>query len=338
MDFQFCYRNLHSFHSIYRDINIGGFFMLEQLGFNMVTIPLPFRLNHVNCFIAEGENGYIIIDTGLNNEDASKVWNEVIENKPIEKIIITHLHPDHYGYAGELQQLTNAPVSITKIDAETAKYVWEDQPLKALKEDYSRSNVPEKIADGIIDITKQFVPYVSPLPSVEHYFNEGDMIYLSGNCYEVIFTPGHSDGLICLYNKEKNVLFSTDHILPKITPNISYWFYGKENPLSDYEKSLQKIKKLNAGFVIPSHGKPFYDANERIKQIWAHHLERFDMTLEALGKVNSVFEVCHYLFEQELNVYEYQFAIGETLAHLEYLRGKGECARELIGGKWYYSK
>src|SRR5690625_857417 len=91
MDFQFCYRNLHSFHSIYRDINIGGFFMLEQLGFNMVTIPLPFRLNHVNCFIAEGENGYIIIDTGLNNEDASKVWNEVIENKPIEKIIITHL-------------------------------------------------------------------------------------------------------------------------------------------------------------------------------------------------------------------------------------------------------
>src|SRR5699024_7910323 len=104
----------------------------------------------------------------------------------------------------------------------------------------------------------KFVPYVSPLLSVDHYFNEGDMIYLSDNVYEVIFTPGHSDGLICLYNKENNVLFSTDHILPKITPNISYWFYGKQNPLGDYEKSLQKIKKLNAEFVIPSHGKPFY--------------------------------------------------------------------------------
>jgi len=64
------------------------------------------------------------------------------------------------------------------------------------------------------------------------------MIYLSGNCYEVIFTPGHSDGLICLYNKEKNVLFSTDHILPRITPNISYWFYGEKNPLQSFQNAL----------------------------------------------------------------------------------------------------
>src|SRR5699024_11704413 len=124
---------------------------------------------------------------------------------------------EHYRYAAEIQQSTHAPVSITKIDADTVKYVWEDQPLKALKEDYSRSNVPEQIADGLIDITKQFAPYVSPLPSVEHYFNEGDMIYLSGNCYEVIFTPGHSDGLICLYNKEKKALFPTNNIFRKIT-------------------------------------------------------------------------------------------------------------------------
>ncbi len=312
--------------------------MLDQLRLKMLTISLPFRLNHVNCFVAEGENGYIIIDTGLNNDESKNIWNDVIKEKPIERILITHLHPDHYGYAGTLQKATNAPLSITEIDAKTAKYIWEEQPLRQLREDYERSNVPQNVIEGIIDITKNFVSKVSPLPKIDHYFQEGEKVHLSGFEYEVLFTPGHSDGLICLYNKDKNVLISTDHILPKITPNISHWFYGKGNPLHDYEESLQKVKKLNAAYVIPSHGEPFYDANKRIDQIWSHHLERFDITLTALKKVNSVFDVCHYLFPQELNVYEYQFAIGETLAHLEYLRGKGECERELVNGKWHYRK
>lgn len=77
-------------------------------------------------------------------------------------------------------------------------------------------------------------------------------------------------------------------------------------------------------------------ANERIEQIWDHHEERFAITLEALKKVGTIFEVCHFLFKKDLNIYEYQFAIGETVAHLEYLRAKGECRRELHNGIWYY--
>src|SRR5699024_1925065 len=95
-------------------------------------------------------------------------------------------------------------------------------------------------------------------------------------------TPGHADGMVTFYNKEKNVLLSTDHILPKITPNISYWFHGNPDPLASYLHSLDEIKKLDADFVIPSHGKPFHGANERIEEIKSHHEDRLTETLEAI--------------------------------------------------------
>jgi len=310
--------------------------MLDELGIKRKKIPLPFRLNHVNCFIAEGEKGYILIDTGLNNNQTKEIWDAFFSDKVLEKIYITHLHPDHYGYAGRLQEQTGAHLSISKIDADIAKYIWQEQPLHLLQEDYNRANVPEKITQGIVELTKNFVPFVAPLPTVHHYFQEGEKIQIGKELFEVIWTPGHSEGLVCFYNKEKSVLFSTDHILPNITPNISYWFYGEQNPLQSYEHSLEKMKQYDAQYVIPSHGDPFYNANERIEQIWNHHLERFAITLDALKKVGTVFEVCHYLFEKEFNVYEYQFAIGETVAHLEYLRAKGECYRELHNGTWQY--
>lgn len=312
--------------------------MLEKLGIEMVTIPLPFRLNHVNCFVAKGNDGDVIIDTGLHDERAIKAWDQVLMQRHVTDILLTHIHPDHTGYAGALQKRTGAKVSMTEIDSKVYDHIWTESGLKLLEKDYRLSAVPEDISEGIMAITKEFVPYVSPQPNVNHFLQEGEKIQFGKGEYEVIATPGHSEGLIVLYNEHDRVLLSTDHILPKITPNISYWFYGERNPLQSYENSLQKIKQLDAEYVIPSHGKPFYGANERIDEIWAHHLERFDMTLEAIKDGAPVFAVCEALFSFELTTYDYQFAVGEAIAHLEYLRAKGECERTEHAGKWIYQR
>lgn len=310
----------------------------KKLGIEMMTIPLPFRLNHVNCFIAEGENGYTIIDAGLHDKAAIQAWEPVVKERNIADIIITHIHPDHSGYAGALQEKTGANVSMTEVDANAYEQIWTPSAPPKLQRDYELAAVPEDISKGIIDITKNFSPQILPRPKVNHFLQEGEMIQFGTGEYEVLFTPGHSEGLIVLYNKNDNVLLSTDHILPRITPNISYWFYGEPNPLQSFEHSLQKIKELNADLVIPSHGKPFYDANQRIDEIWEHHLERFDMTLEAIKGGATVFEVCDILFPFELNTYDYQFAIGEAIAHLEYLRGKNKCTRTVHQGVWVYEQ
>src|SRR5690606_1110263 len=156
--------------------------------------------------------------------------------------------------------------------------------------------------------------------------------------YEVLFVPGHSDGMVCFYQREHNALLAADHILPHITPNISYWFHGDPNPLLTYMRSLEKIRKLDVEWVIPSHGQPFQGANKRIDELLAHHEERLDATWKMLEQPLTIFEVRERLFDRPLTVHEMRFAVGETLAHLEYLRSEGRCERAMEGERWVYKQ
>lgn len=310
--------------------------MLEEYGLRLIRLELPFRLNHVNCFLAEGIDGYTVIDAGLHNEKTVKRWEEELAGKEVKHLIITHYHPDHYGYAGSFQERYGTSVSMSQIDAENGLFSWEKELLTKLGKYYRLSGIPEQIARQMIENTEAFVPRVQPYPTISHYLEEGEKIVLGKYEYEVIFTPGHSEGLVTFYNQEKNTLLSTDHILPKITPNISHWFHGDSNPLSSYFDSLDKIAALEVDFIIPSHGKPFHDGHLRVLELKAHHHERLEALHEIIQAGRTVYEACEQLFNKQLNIHETRFAIGETLAHLEYLRLNGGCQREQQGEVYVY--
>lgn len=320
--------------TVQRDHDINA--LLKSYQLYSITLDLPFRLNHVNCFLAEEDDGWKVIDTGLHNEKTVSRWNDILEDKKVNEIIITHYHPDHFGYAGGMQEKTGARLQMTEIDANMALNAWQEAFLSSLNDKYEMAGIPSEIADGMTKNTEDFVERVTPYPTVDSYLVEGKMIQIGKYQYEIIHTPGHSDGLVCFYNKERNMLLSTDHILPKITPNISYWFHGDPNPLKSYLHSLEKIKALDADLVIPSHGKPFYGANDRIDEIMKHHEERLGVLLEAIAGGATIYEACGKLFRKKLNIHETRFAIGETFAHLEYLRNKGECKREMRNGVYLY--
>ncbi|PLT35373.1 MBL fold metallo-hydrolase [Bacillus sp. V5-8f] len=312
--------------------------MLEQLEVSCVTIDLPFRLNHVHCFVAKGENGWTIMDAGLNNSVTDTSWKPILEKHEINHIIISHYHPDHYGYAGRLQELTGADVSMTETDKNTALVLWGKGFSDSLRKNYYKCGIPTDMADSMAGNEAGFISQVSPHPRVSNYLKNGDKILFGKYEYEVLDAPGHSNGLICLFNREKRVLFSTDHILPKITPNISYHFHGEKNPLNKFLQSLDKFKRLEAEYVIPSHGKPFTNANARINEIIDHHEERLSKLHEILRTPTTVYEACQNLFGKAFNPHEMRFAIGETIAHLEYLLKKGECEKEELQGTYIYRR
>jgi glyoxylase-like metal-dependent hydrolase (beta-lactamase superfamily II) len=311
--------------------------MFEMLGLHLVKLELPFRLNHVNCFLGEGENGWVVMDAGLHNAYTEKRWEEELNGKEVSEIWITHYHPDHFGYAGGLQKKTEAILSMSKVDAELGLGSWEGNFLSTLEKNYELAGIPKEVAKQMVHNTESFIERVQPYPEVNHYFEEGENVKFGKYEYEIIFTPGHSDGLIVFFNKEKSVLLSTDHLLPKITPNISYWFHGDPNPLASYLQSLEKIRQLNAEIVIPSHGKPFFKANKRIDEIKHHHEIRLESLLEELADHgHTVYEASQKLFSTINTIHETRFAIGETLAHLEYLRYKGDLKREIVNGYYIY--
>jgi glyoxylase-like metal-dependent hydrolase (beta-lactamase superfamily II) len=309
--------------------------LLNELGIESIRISLPFRLDHVNCFMAKGEEGWIVIDTGLHNEKSVAAWDEHLKDREIGEIIITHHHQDHYGYAGGMQNKTGARVAMTQRTV-NLRVFWEDSWFKEVAEHYHACGIPKEYIDQMIQYIKGAVKTVSPHPKVNHILEEGDRIVLGNYEYEVIITYGHAEGMICLYNKEKNVLFPADHILPGITPNVSYRFIGDQNPIASFQKNLKKVRKLNAEWVIPSHGRPFYDCNRRIDELLAHHEERLEKTMDILHEDSTIYEVAMKLFNRKLTVHEMRAAIGETLAHLMYLYHQGDCKKNLVQGKWIY--
>ncbi|HET7657792.1 MAG TPA: MBL fold metallo-hydrolase [Bacillales bacterium] len=312
--------------------------IFKELEITPVRIDLPFRLNHVNVFMAEGEEGWKILDTGLHDERTEAKWDELLDGKKVSDLLISHYHPDHFGCAGYLQRKTGARVSMSEIDADSGIHVWEEDFILKIRQNYVLAGVPEETAVQMTSNTKEFTSKVTPYPKIDHYFKEGDLVQFGRYSYEVLFAPGHSDGLVVLYCKEKNILLSTDHILPKITPNIAYWFHGIENPLAVYMESLKKIRKLDIDFVIPCHGRPFHNANERIDEILEHHRKRVESTLYNIGKGSDIYSVCRRLFNKPLNIHETRFALGETIAHLEYLRHRGEVKREMGDTCWLYKR
>src|SRR5690625_518408 len=116
--------------------------LLEKLGVQLVKLDLPFRLNHVNCFLAEGEDGWVVIDAGLHNEATIKRWEQALAGKTVTDLYVSHYHPDHFGYIGGLQQKMGVEsgiiprVSMSKVDAEAGLSDRSDRLVETLHNDY----------------------------------------------------------------------------------------------------------------------------------------------------------------------------------------------------------
>ena len=146
----------------------------------------------------------------------------------------------------------------------------------------------------------------------------------------MIWTPGHSDGHICLFRERDGVFLAADHVLPRITPNVGlYSEYDRSNPLGDYLNSLLKVANLPARIVLPGHGDPFPNLAGRVQEIIDHHAEREMQILALLGdRPQDAYQLAKQLFGQRLKTNEaLRMGVAETLSHLEHLRLGGHVAQ-----------
>ncbi|GAB6154542.1 MBL fold metallo-hydrolase [Desulfosporosinus burensis] len=306
--------------------------IFEPLGIYKVKLPLPFRLNHVNCHAVKGTLGWWLIDAGLSREATVEGWMQFFEEhaiKPsdIKGIYLTHFHPDHYGCAGWLQNYSGAPVYIGEIDADRIERYWKGKYaiLDALDTLFRDNGMPNDIVKETIGSVDNLIRYTSPHAELTT-LKAGQVVTIGDFEYQVILTPGHTDGHICFYNVEQGVLLSGDHLLPEISSNISLWPQtgADPNPLENFLLAIDSIRSLNCKLVLPAHGKPFSTVEERISQLEAHHKARLQEMKDCIGSGATAYQVCQQVFRQDLSFHELRFAMAETLAHLVYLTYKGE--------------
>lgn len=290
-----------------------------------IKSPLPFPLRWVNSYIIRGSKGCTLIDPGLHTEESKANWLRVLKEqnidfRDIEKIVLTHHHPDHYGLSGWFQEKTNAPVFMSEKAYGQAVRLWgEDTTINHdLIALFVKHGMSTETADLMLPHLESFIPLVSPQPKVDCLI-PGGSITLGDSEYLMIAADGHAAGQLCFYNQEHEEMFCGDQVLPRITPNISYLPGGDANPLDTFLSSLQDIQRYSVKKAYPGHRDPFQAFAERTQEIIQHHQERLQAILDMLETPRSAYEVCSTMFGDRLSIHQLRFAMAETLAHTSYL-------------------
>jgi glyoxylase-like metal-dependent hydrolase (beta-lactamase superfamily II) len=315
-------------------------------GIFQVRVPLPFALNLVNCYLLKGDDGWTVLDTGLNTPQAQAVWQMAFENLHLQKgkltqIVLTHVHPDHYGMAGWFQEQFGAdiPVRLSAREAELARLLWdgEGQQARAFDTFLIRCGLPPEMVTTVATSLDDTARRTFPHPARFHLLMPGDTIEMGGRPFEIIHAPGHSDGQLIFYDRQDKLAHSGDHVLMKITPNIGLWPDTQPDPLGRFLDSLRALQSLEVRLALPGHKALITDWKGRIGELLKHHEERLNHALAAVTNGATVYQASQRIFNTaSFSEHEWRFAVAETLAHLEYLRLRGK-VRQTEDAVWQFS-
>jgi glyoxylase-like metal-dependent hydrolase (beta-lactamase superfamily II) len=306
-------------------------------GVHWISTPLPFRLRAINLYLLEESDGWTIVDCGISREDVRAQWEQIfsstLKGKPVTRLIVTHFHPDHAGNAAWLAKRWNVRPWMTQ-----AEWLTANLALRSSSTDNKEQRCQFYIANGLDEAHQErfrsgMFSYSQgvQLPSSFNRLCNGDVIIIGGRRWKVIVGQGHSPEHVSLYCDEIGILIAGDQLLPEITPNISVWPDEPEADLLQlYLQSLDRFNELlrHDTLVLPAHKRPFYGVHTRIAELKFHHRERLDTILgiAARGPVTAG-ELLPNLFQPNLDGFQIGFAMGEALAHLNYLVNTGELRR-----------
>jgi len=325
--------------------------MVEQIlpDLYRIEIPLPKSpLGTLNSYLIKGQERFLIIDTGMNREECLRPMLSGLGKLDVDlnktDFFITHLHADHLGLVGNLAT-EGSKVYFSEVEASII-----NSGSKRLEERFQESftlylshGFPE---DQLNKALQNHPGYrYSPKGQLDFFaLKEGDTIDVGDYSFRCIETPGHSPGHMCLYEVKKKILVSGDHILFDITPNITCW-PELENALKEYLESLEKIYTLDVNLVLPGHRNILNDHRRRIIELQGHHKNRLNEVLSALEEGDkTAWDVAPYI-TWDIDVSSWEmfpvvqkwFAIGETIAHLNYLEADGRIRRKEEGNKVVYA-
>jgi len=302
-------------------------------GIHWLSMPLPFALDHINLWLAEDNDGWTIIDTGIGNADTRALWEKILGTKRVKRVIVTHYHPDHAGNAAWLCQRHGVELWMTQGEYLTAHAVRTSSAgytTDAVLSVFQKNGLDQQRASGMGGRTNRYAALVPDFPFSYRRIIEGDEITIGSHKWRAMIGHGHAPEHLSLYSESLNTLIAGDMLLSTISTNVSVWSIDPEgDPLRLFLDSIARYRELPADMlVLPSHGKPFRGAHDRVAQLEQHHQDRFrDVEKSLKEKPKSAAELLSVLFRRPLDAHQTFFAMGEAIAHLHYLYYAGRAKR-----------
>ena len=303
-----------------------------------IRLPLPWELVSVNVFVFKRGAGYLLLDTGIRTDESLQSLEASLASigaswGEIREILVSHLHPDHIGAAAELRRRCAAPVRMPLGEADLVRPLGPNRKYFAEAAAFLLDHgVPASQVDKMRESAAAGAHTYERL-DVDGGIEAGERIEFDGGTLVAVPAPGHSPAQLCFYCPEQKILFSTDAILPTVTPNIGVqWFY-QGDPLGDYFQTLDVLHRLDVAQVVPSHGRPFQGHREWIETVRQHHWNRCDSIAESLdGEPRHAYAIAGQIWGENRSPLDRRFAMAESLSHLHYMALEGRVNRVLING------
>jgi len=316
-------------------------------GLHWLRMFLPFSLSHINLWLLEDRHGWSIVDTGVDIDECRRTWDHLFDSllldRPLARVLVTHLHPDHIGCAGWLTERFDVPLWMTRDEYLLARILVADTGRPAPEEGdrfYRGAGFEPDQMDFYRRMFGMFGKFVHALPESYRRISDGEMIEIGDREWEVIVGRGHSPEHACLYSKASNLLISGDQLLPTISSNVSVFPTEPEaNPLRDWIRSLENLKSRVPAdvLVLPAHGKPFRGAHDRLDALIAEHLDGLGKLVTFCNEPRRVVDTFPALFKSRIDNKNLIMATGESIAHLNYLleQGRLTVSQDDEGVNWY---
>jgi glyoxylase-like metal-dependent hydrolase (beta-lactamase superfamily II) len=302
-------------------------------GIRWLRMPLPFALDHINLWLLRDGDAWTAVDAGLATSAIKNAWNQILPDHALRRLIVTHAHPDHVGLAAWLQQETGVPLYMSQGDYQWAQLVRDQvgpYGLQAMLDFFRCHGLGADVLRALAERGNAFRKGVPDLPPTFRRLRDGDEITVGTHSWRVIVGFGHAPEHCSLYCSGLGVLISGDMLLPKISTNVAVMSQMPEdNPLAQFLDSIQKLTALpDDTLVLPSHGLPFRGIRARVAVLQAHHRDRCAAVLTACATAKTVAELIPVVFERPISdPHQCMFAMGEAMAHLNYLVDKRQVKR-----------
>lgn len=299
-------------------------------GIFAVSMPMSPPMNQVNVYFLRDDDGWVIIDSALNTPKCKQIFQDIFDNHlegmPVKKLIVTHFHPDHIGLAGWICKKWHCQLHMTRTEYLMARALSLDTTegyINGMESYYTRAGVPLNLRQEIISKGNTLAATVYPVPANYLLLREDSNVIISGDKWRVLFGRGHSTAQACLYSRKRNMLLSADHVVGRITPNISVWpLETNGNPLEEYIHDLKEWRAIvpNDVRTLPGHGPEFADLHARIDRLLEHHEKRLTQLIEIVEKEDGLVlhEIMERLFKPDMNARNTVFALAETHAHVNH--------------------
>lgn len=314
---------------------------LEHL--HAIELPTPFPVGPITVYLADAPGEPLtLIDTGPHTAEARAALDAGLERlghsaSDLAHIIITHAHADHFGQAAELASESQATLwtHAWNIAALAESEDFRAQRVYFYAELMQQAGVPTEVMLAIGQATGNVNRYTRPV-AAEATLQEGDTFHMASGDWQVLHTPGHSAGLICLYEPGSRTLISSDHLLADISSNpvVEPPPPGQsERPRSLvlYQQSLLRVASMEIDRALPGHGPIIRDVADLVQRRMAFHQRRVDRVLEALRMgAQTTWEVTQALFPN-LSPLDTFLAVSEVIGHLDLLEMDGAIASATAG-------